>query len=71
MWAIRRSVGGLLALLALASAAGGTASVLVDLSERSWSLSNANRSVTATAKLPAYPLEVLRAAGKLDDPLFR
>jgi len=44
---------------------------VVDLGQSSWLVENSNGSVKAWTKLPAYPLEVLRASGVIDNPLFR
>ncbi|KAI8475070.1 MAG: glycoside hydrolase superfamily, partial [Monoraphidium minutum] len=36
-----------------------------------WRLTNANRSVSLPAAVPGYALEILRAAGVVQDPLYR
>ena len=61
-------------LLLLAAAAtlppSASAAMTVDLSDRSWRITNANGSVELTSNVPAYPLELLRAAGDIPDPLY-
>ena len=60
----------LLAALACLAASCAHASVTLDLSGRRWSITNGNGSVEFASSVPAYPLELLRAAGDIPDPLY-
>lgn len=44
---------------------------IVHLDRLQWGLSNANRSISLSTQLPAYPLEVLRAKEIIQDPNWR
>jgi hypothetical protein len=71
MGARRRALAALLLLLAAALLViGSNAAVTVDLSDRSWRITSGNGSVQLTSSVPAYPLELLRAAGDIPDPLY-
>lgn len=60
----------LVCLLLLAYSCLGATTVL-DLSSKDWTLRNGNGSIALRTTLPAYPLEVLRSAGVVQDPLYR
>lgn len=61
----------LLVLLASAFCLSAQAVQIVHLDKQTWRLQNANDSVSLETKLPAYPLEVLRVNGVIQDPNYR
>lgn len=59
--------------MAVAIGAAGLASgeTVLPLDGKAWTMTNVNESISLNTTLPAYALEVLRAAGVIGDPLYR
>lgn len=62
---------GLFVLLLLLGAVAADAKSVISLGSQTWTVENGNQSISATTTLPAYPLEILRSKGIVEEPLFR
>lgn len=58
-------------LLAAVVAAAAGLHEQIDLSPNEWSISNKNGSLSLDSTLPAYPVELLRAKGVIQDTQYR
>jgi hypothetical protein len=59
----------LVACCALASVVNGE--LVLSLDSKDWSMANENGTLSLKTHVPAYPLEVLRSQGVIQDPLYR
>ena len=58
-------------LLGAAFASLAHAELVLTLDSRDWTMGNENGTLSLKTNVPAYPLEVLRAQGVIEDPLYR
>jgi hypothetical protein len=69
---VATSTGPQLLLLLLLLVVGHASSELVlPLDAHAWTLENENGTLALRTSIPAYPIEVLRSAGVIGDPLYR
>jgi hypothetical protein len=59
----------LVACCALASVVNGE--LVLSLDSKDWNMGNENGTLSLKTHVPAYPLEVLRSQGVIQDPLYR
>lgn len=61
----------LLLLCCAAWASQAAAELTLSLDSKDWTMVNENGTLSLKTNVPAYPLEVLRSQGVIEDPLYR